>query len=178
MVMSNGAVSSSAPYDARQVANFILDNFCPDRFQISSMKLLKIIFFVYGWYYSTYEKKLFHNPIEAWEYGPVVRAVWSEFSESGKAPVKGRASFLNLASGLWQEAPSTLTAEDADFVLQTTREYIDHTAWQMSDMTHAEGSPWYEVWHSQALSANLGMRISDGAIREYFANRVNSTIPI
>lgn len=170
------SIQRSAPYDARQVANFLLDRAENAGVQLSVLKLLKLLYFSYGWYYVSTGRPLFHNPIEAWEHGPVVRAVWTEFGGRGDKVIETRATYLDLVSGERLIAPAVLDDGDATQIWHFAREYLDHTAWQLSELTHDPQSPWYRAYHSLDGTANLGMRISAGAIREYFTNSMSSPI--
>jgi uncharacterized phage-associated protein len=172
----NKGIRCEAPYDARQVANFVLDEFVRRDHSVTLLKLQKILFYSYGWYIAANKKKLFHNPIEAWKYGPVVRVVSAELSGGGDAPLSRRATFLDLKSGEKVVAPAALLAEDGEFVSAIVSEYLHIGAWALSEMTHEQASPWFSVWHSVGGSANLGMRISDDEIFAYFVNHVRLPI--
>jgi uncharacterized phage-associated protein len=169
-------IRNQPPYDARQVANLVLDTCGELEAEITNLKLLKILYFSYGWYLAAYQRKLFHNPIEAWEHGPVVRSVWQEFRAAGKASIKGRASYLELQTGLRRQAPTSLADTDAAFIRAETREHLAASAWELSSQTHEVGTAWHYVWHSSGTSANIGMRISDELISREFTARGGAAI--
>jgi uncharacterized phage-associated protein len=135
---------------------------------ISVMKLLKVLYFAYGWYLASRGCRLFHNPIQAWDHGPVVRCVWEEF-EGQRTAITTRAMVLDLASGCRTLATTDLDAIDIEFIRAISLEHLHEGAWALSERTHEADTPWSAVWHSSGQSANLGMRIADDMIREYFA---------
>lgn len=54
---------------------------------ITSMKLIKLVYFAYAWHLAFFDKKLFHERIEAWRYGPVVPSVYHEFKKFKNLPI-------------------------------------------------------------------------------------------
>lgn len=61
--------------------SLILANNILHRFEngITLMKLQRLLYIVYKEYLDKTGLKLFNEPFEAWEYGPVVRCVYDEF---------------------------------------------------------------------------------------------------
>ena len=65
-----------APLDASQVANHILRKFFEGNMEITPLKLQNIIYIVYGYYLIITKKRLFDEPILAWDLGPVVPSIY------------------------------------------------------------------------------------------------------
>ena len=67
-------------YTASHIANFFLLKAKHDKVSdITAMKLVKLVYIAYAWYYAICKKKLFDEKIEAWRYGPVVPSIYHEF---------------------------------------------------------------------------------------------------
>lgn len=49
--------------------------------------------------------------------------------------------------------------------------YRDWTPWQLSELTHEEGSPWYKTWRQKGMQIYFGVVIPDETIRNYYAER-------
>lgn len=169
-------MNSTPPPDARVIANAILDLSERRGQTVSVMKLLKLLYFAYGWFLVSTDRQLFHSPIEAWKHGPVIRSVWDEFRQERDA-ISKRATILNLATGEREIAKANLGLAELQLLEQVIDSYAGYSAWGLSDLTHEVGSPWHDVWHSNDQSANLGFRITDRAIREHFVKSVGRAIP-
>jgi uncharacterized phage-associated protein len=62
------------PVSAKDVAAYILKKIGP----MTTMKLQKLLYYCQAWSLVWDEKPLFHEEIEAWANGPVVREVFNE----------------------------------------------------------------------------------------------------
>ena len=58
---------STAPYDGREVANYLLDLADSKKLTLTQISLLKLIYFCHGWYLFYKERPLVKNEFEAWE---------------------------------------------------------------------------------------------------------------
>jgi uncharacterized phage-associated protein len=168
---------SSAAYDARAVANFILDRADEESMPLTQLALLKIIYFAHGWSLAVKNRPLVSQPIEAWEHGPVIKVVRDAFKSFGKKPITGRAERLILATGEFQVVPPNIETDDADFIAAVYRTYRDFDGLELSDLTHVSNSPWDRVWNPQSASGALGLRIKNEAIKSYFLT-LNSAAPV
>ena len=173
---SAGPVRSSLPYDARQIANFILDLAQARGDDVTNLRLQKLLYFSFGFCTVQQQEPLFHNPIEAWKYGPVVRVVWSEFKGAGKEPIKTRASYFDFANGRSALAHPRLDLETAELVSSVYDDLRHLAPWTLSDLTHERGTSWDEVWNAPQGSVHLDGRISADRIRREFELRLSSAI--
>src|SRR3569833_3739547 len=97
-------------YDAKAVANYILDIADERGVAVSPMKLLKLVYFSHGWHLAVTGKPLLNEQVEAWKFGPVVSELYHEFKAFGNSPINGRASDIDAAFNI--ETPSL--PDDAD----------------------------------------------------------------
>lgn len=158
----------SAPYDARAVANAILDLAATDNRPITILKLLKILYFAHGWYLVSRERALVRNSFEAWEFGPVLPTVYRAFEGIGDRPINSRALLFNTAQERWEAAQADFDDFDADFINWIYVSYCKYDAFELSGLTHAPDSPWTRVWEEGTRGIVPGMRINDDEIRLYF----------
>jgi len=161
-------VEATSPYDARTVANFILNLADASSMPLTQVKLYKIIYFAHGWYLSSWDKPLISQYFEAWEYGPVVRVLYSNFKLFKGGPIKSRAKKFNIYKNSIEEIEESISSLDAKFIGDVFSEYRNHTAWQLSDMTHVSGSPWDTVWNSSEGIGRVGLRLKNSEIRRHF----------
>lgn len=164
-------------YDARAVANFILDRADEDGVALTQLALLKIIYFAHGWYLAAKNKPLVAQPIEAWQYGPVIKVVRDAFRHFGKKPITTRAERLILTTGEYQIVAPNIRSEDAEFIANVYRTYRDFDGLELSDLTHVSNSPWDRVWNPRSASGGLGLRIKNDEIKSYFLT-LGSSAPV
>jgi uncharacterized phage-associated protein len=171
-IVDNGSADSISgpPYDARAIANFILDLGDRRGTRLTQMSLLKILYFAFGWYLVTHGKRLIQQDLEAWEYGPVVKVVRDEFKNFGKKVITGRARKLDIFSGQRVVVQPNLNLEDANFISAIFESYHVYNGWKLSEMTHEEGSPWDRLWNASGPIGRLGLRIKDEDIKSHFSS--------
>lgn len=151
-------------YSAKAVANYFLDK--DD--DISQMKLHKLLYFAQGWHLAVREGPLFKEPIEAWQYGPVVPSIWYEFKDFGSRPITSKAQRFDAK----RMVPFTPKIADADEATQRLldrvwEEYGHLSAVELSQMTHEAETPWSRT--RKENEGTLGPEIPRSQIQEYFA---------
>lgn len=78
---------------------------------------------------------LFDDRIEAWQYGPVVPAVYRAFRDFGRAPITAAPV----------ENPNATTDEMA-VIAYVSRTYGKMTPYDLVSMTHRDGGAWSRVY--------------------------------
>jgi uncharacterized phage-associated protein len=162
------------PYGAKAVANYFLELARKDGKDLDPMKIQKLVYFAHGWCLALKDAPLITERIEAWRYGPVVRELYGAFRDAGSGPITHAAfevQFRDLKMTF--HAPSIDDQEDDGQVdKQFARELMDEiwkvyggfSAIQLSNLTHAEGTPWAETWSPNRTNST----ISDDLIKKYF----------
>src|SRR5437763_12881154 len=85
-------------YDGRKIANLLLSEFDSTRFDVTNLKLNKVLFYVHAFHLVRRGRPLIKNHFEAWEHGPVVRVVYHEFKAFDNAPITKLARHLDYES--------------------------------------------------------------------------------
>jgi uncharacterized phage-associated protein len=160
-----------AAYDAREVANFVLDHGDALGLSVSNMAVNKIVFFSHAAFLSLQNKPLILQRFEAWEWGPVVQDLYHAFKKFDDAPIVDRATKLDRATARYVVCEYRFAANDLDLLREVVDFYIRIPAIKLSDMSHVEGGPWFRVWHHEGKS-NPGMLISNTSIREHYVGEV------
>lgn len=156
-------------YDVRDVANFILISAEERGVEITNLALQKLLYFVHGWFYATYDKPLIKNRFEAWQYGPVQRVLYDQFKHYRNRPLKGvRASYLNPGTGEQVVRCPEITESDQYLILSVLERYRHHTASQLVNEAHVEDGPWEYVWQQAEDAIYPGMKIPDELIAMHF----------
>jgi uncharacterized phage-associated protein len=155
-------------YDARALANLLLDLADDLGLRLTHMAIHKIIFYAHGWYLAETNEPLVRQAFEAWDYGPVLKPVYEALRPSGKKPVAIRATHFDPVSGNTRVVSANFASSDVSFVRNVLRAYGHLDALELSHLTHRSGSPWDQVWNAPGGKITLGMTISNDAIREDF----------
>ncbi|MCO6415163.1 DUF4065 domain-containing protein [Siccirubricoccus sp. KC 17139] len=155
-------------YDARAVANALLDLAGERGIPLTHMAVHKIIYYAHGWYSARHGKPLVRQEFEAWKDGPVLRLVWESLREAGSKPVTERATRFDPVRQVREVVKPNLDANDHRFLGDILSAYGHIHAFELSEMTHAPGGPWDAVWNAPNRKVTLGMRIPHDAIRKHF----------
>jgi len=151
-------------YDARVVANFMLDRADKRRVEVTNLALNKLVYFAHGIYFSAYSKRLIKNHFEAWQYGPVVQVVYDAFKSCGSDPIRARAKRFNPIENAFEEISEELAHQDALITGDVFDMFSSLSAGQLVSLSHETGSPWAMLWESDDLVVRPGMVISDAEI--------------
>ena len=155
---------SHPPYRAQTVANYYIKVANREERHLSPMKLLKLVYFAQGWHLAVNGTPLIIDPVEAWEYGPVIPSLYHALKRYGSGHI---SEYLDTG-----DDPITVPESD-----EPTRVLLDavwkayghYGAMQLSNITHMPGTPWYTV----VVERNKG-RVPHGEdidtdlIRDYF----------
>lgn len=158
----------TAMYDARAIANFFLSRAVDKSVSLTTMTLLKVMYFAHAWYLVKFDKPLVAQPFEAWEYGPVCRLVYQQLRGHGDKPIHTRLKLFNAVDGRFVDASCDLNIEEEVFLGNIFDYYSQYHAFRLSDLTHIDGSPWHIIWEKSKHSAVPGMIIPDKEIKKWF----------
>jgi uncharacterized phage-associated protein len=161
----NKAVSELG-YDARAVANYVLDRGDQLGIGISNMAVNKIIYFAHATFLTTLQKSLVVQQFEAWQYGPIIQDLYHAFKKFGDTPITERAKRLDRATAKYVLCEYSFAEEDFLCLANVVDFHIRIPALELSDLSHATGGAWYKVWHHEGKS-NPGMLISNELIHRY-----------
>jgi uncharacterized phage-associated protein len=75
---------------AHDASAFIVQWFAQDELSelVTNLKLQKLLYFSQSLFGALYERRLFAEPIEAWDMGPVVPNAYHEFKACGRHPIE------------------------------------------------------------------------------------------
>jgi uncharacterized phage-associated protein len=155
-------------YDARALANMLLDLADELGLRLTHMAIHKIIFYAHGWYLAETNAPLVRQAFEAWNYGPVLKPIYEAFKQYGNKSISARASHFDPVSGTTHIVRSEFALSDVSFVRNVLRAYGHLNALELSHLTHRSGGPWDKMWNAPGGKITLGMTISNDAIRQDF----------
>lgn len=154
----------------KSIANFMIDLAQSEGQALDPMKLQKLVYYAHGWYAGYSGQPLINEQVEAWPYGPVIPSLYYEFKRFGSGAICGKAT--EFVDGRPQEVPHPNDPNLRTFLQNIWKSYSRYTGVALSEMTHAQGSPW-----DLARRSSQGIRgadISFEMIRSHFAAAVAS----
>ncbi len=145
---------------AHDVADYFLHDAAEHGDRIRHMKLQKLCYYAQGFYVGLHGgRALFTEPIVAWQYGPVVRELWTKFRGYGSRPIP--------AGDTRHDALPVEIQEYLDLVVARLGAYND---WDLSHATHQE-DPWRDA---RKVRADGGSDvITNDALRRWFEPRAH-----
>jgi len=122
--------------DARIVANRFLELAREQGRSLTPMQVLKLVYIAHGWMLGLSGRPLIAQPVEAWQYGPVVRDVYNGVRSYGRSPV---------TAPIWAPQEELDYYED-DMVRQVFRIYGNMDGISLSNITHMPETPWAQTY--------------------------------
>lgn len=130
---------------------------------LTHLKLEKLLYFAQGVSLAKNNKVLFKEDIEAWIHGPVVKKVFNTFSQKGRLEI----TLEDAPRGIESVRKLELDGETRDVLNITYDNFAIYTAWQLRNMTHEKGTPWYQTYEP-----NKNKKIKNELIKEYFNKEI------
>jgi uncharacterized phage-associated protein len=159
------AASAVAP-DGRAVANYLLRLARSNDQKLTVMQLLKILFFAHALSLVVRNQPLFADRAQAWQYGPVFPRIYKAFSRWGRFPINDFA--VDKATG--EPYQAALPPEAVEIIHVALKKFGQLSAFELSDLTHAPGSPWDRVIREVGAYAE----IPNDMIRTHYASAAST----
>lgn len=148
-------------YKSLAVANYILNLAKKNNDTLTPMQLIKLTYIAHGWMLGKYGAALLLEPVQAWQYGPVVASVYRAVSKYRSSPVEhieGYSSFL----------PIDFTDEEKEIMEKVYEKYGKYDGIILSSATHQPESPWSQVPSRKFPAAT----IPNDLIENFYKNHV------
>lgn len=163
-------------YEARKICNLLLANFDSTEFDITNLRINKLLFFIHAESLSERHDGLIRNHFEAWQFGPVIRPVFDAFKIHGDRPISAPARYLDYATGTTIPVPhEDIRPEDVELIEREFLRYNQFTTGQLVQLSHEIGGPWDIVYRAWLSDGTKSQRISNELIRRYRAGMEVST---
>ncbi len=121
------------------VANAILDEAERQGISVTPMQLQKLVYFTNGWHMEIFDgKPIVTDSFEAWQFGPVMPAIYHDFKQYGSRRITGRATIPAGFAKLLQVQTTLISA--------IIKIYGGLSGPKMSHLTHKDGTPWFATW--------------------------------
>lgn len=163
-------------YKSSQIANYFINRGLAEGKGISPMKAIKLTYIAHGWHLAIYNQPLIREFVHAWKFGPVIDSLYHDLKKYGNQPIEKPIQSINLVGTKIQFITETIPAEDQrteDFLAKIWDVYGEYTGVQLSNMTHADGTPWQQTVepYSSKKYLPMGLPIPDEIIKEHFKQK-------
>ena len=142
------------PYTVLDIADWFLAKAKSEGKYLKPMKLQKLVYFSYGWYFAYFGQSLFPETIYAFKHGPVVQELFDRFRHLKGNPI---TEDVVQKTGIDTAIESLLD--------DVWKAYEPYTDIQLSEMTHIH-PPWIDAYRSEECFAIM----SPDSIRNHFKN--------
>lgn len=144
--------SSTDQVTAFDVAKYFLHKANTEGDLITNLKMQKLLYYAQAWYLVNYKTTLFKDKIKAWDLGPVVHVVYSQYKKFSGSPI--------VYNNTGKEADK-FTQKQIDYLNECYSVFIKFAAHQLVNMSHNE-PPWKEA------RENGQCEISTESMRKYY----------
>lgn len=163
-------------YEARKVCNYLLAHYDAQRFDLTNLRLNKLLFFIHALSLTTKEEGLIRNHFEAWQFGPVIRPVFETFKKHGDRWISEPAKYVDYATGILQPIPfDDIAPSDTQTIAEVFVEYSRFSTGHLVALSHEKGGPWDLVYRAHLADGTASPRIPNDLIRRHFLGDVRSS---
>jgi uncharacterized phage-associated protein len=163
----------AAPATVAEVANEFLALAAADGAVVDQMKLQKLVFYAHAWHLAYNKAPLFENDIEAWPWGPVVRDIYMQTKDYGRAPVTEKLYGLDTSNGAFNiTTPDGAPAALKPFLKSVWDTLKKFNGVQLSNSTHAPGEPWTII--AEKLGTSSKPLIPNELIQQVFEKKIKT----
>jgi uncharacterized phage-associated protein len=156
------------PFDARSVANLILDLAEKNNKTVSNLVLQKLVYFAHGTFLSRTGTPLVLGEFEAWTHGPVHPHIYNAFKQHGSAAIRERAEAVNPVTLERRAVPKVDHAEAVEIIERVYADLKYRSASALVDVSHAKNAPWSVIVERAKKQESISLRIPNDIIRERF----------
>ena len=158
-------------YRACHIANYFINK----PIYTDNIRVNKLVYITYGFYYAYFDKRLFSDIIEAWRFGPVIPSIYHGLKKHGYSQINTPYSDKNTGLNKDKEKnenPPEVEEKDEKIngVLEAVVEiYGDMSAIALIDRTHKKGTPWEQTYKESIFH----LEIEDSLIIDYYKKLLN-----
>lgn len=166
--LSRIEVNDNAQFDARSIANLLLDLATEQGLPVTNLALQKLLYFTHGLHLSIARCALVDGYFEAWTYGPVHPHIYQIFKVASNAPISWRATRTDYATGRVLPVESVTDPSVVGLARRVVATLGKLSAGRLVALSHVPGGPWHTVANEARTKPGRGLRIPDMLISDRF----------
>lgn len=142
------------------------------RSPVTMLHLIKWTFLAHGWGYPVLGRRLIHDPVEAWQYGPVFPELYSLLKPFGKEPVEFVPHCFEEQKHIKGMGNTkirfVLEEKEKELIGDIYDAYHHLSGGALINLTHREGSPWDQ--YKSKVNDRRNREIRQKIIQRYYEN--------
>lgn len=150
------------------VANYFLKQAWGENKDLTPIQAIKLVYIAHGWNLGYFDNPLISGRIEAWKYGPVIPSLYREFKIHGNQPIP------DLVEDYSGPVTSNFSGQDEKLLSAIWENYGEMQGFQLSSLTHNEGTPWFKVWREKGGSQRQSAPIDSETIKQYYQRLIEN----
>lgn len=133
-----------------QDAYYLISKFNNDGKDVTNLQIQKLMYFFESYYMNIYDDvdKLYDCNFCAWAFGPVAIPLYKEFRKFGNDKIELTEENKKEGENISKDKKELL-----DIIYNAFKET---PAIKLVELTHMQGSPWYEVWERNGRKVGYG----------------------
>ena len=137
-------------YPAEAVANWFIKKGLDEGKPVDHLRLQKLVYIAHGWCLAELEKPLINEPVQAWQYGPVIKSLYHALKFKGSSEITDPITLPEDDDfGIVRQVARIVPNDDEDIqkLLEKVWErYKTSSGADLIEATHKEGTPWDRVY--------------------------------
>ena len=150
---------------AMDVADHFIER---SRFTKTHMQIQKMVYIAHGYMLGAYHVPLISDPVEAWEYGPVIPNLRREFKRYGHDPIYRATSPPDVA----------FTPQEMDVLDYVWDKHNNHCGFYLSRLTHGDQENGPTPWKTARVLHGDHDRapITDDVTEDYYSRMYTALV--
>jgi len=144
------------------VANRFIELAKRDGIPLTNMQLQKLVYIAHGWSLALLGRGLIYDPVEAWQWGPVIPSLYHNLSKYGAGVVD---STIPLDG-------QKLQPEEETLIESVWESYKQMSGFKLSTITHQDNTPWSRTVKTFGLRSIIPERYITEHYRHLYDERI------
>jgi len=133
---------------------------------VTPMQLIKMVYIAHGYMLGARGRPLIDEPIEAWQYGPVVPSLYRSLKQF-------RSNAVSVVPGA---SPCEFDEDEQKVLDVVAKRYARYSAVALSAATHRPGSPWSITWEAAGKNATISNDLIEGFYKRLLQSASHSAL--
>ena len=146
---------------------------------LTLMHIMKLSYFSHGFKLGMVgaNHPLANEFVQAWKFGPVFPNLYHKFKYEPPGIIKRPARYFDEKTNSLQVVQANFNSDEVEIMKTVYQIYGDLDAWQLSALTHQEGTPWHKAWHeNHGDKGFFGITIPNEEIAKHFKQKIEQCI--
>jgi uncharacterized phage-associated protein len=151
---------------ALTVANYFLELAWQESKQLTNMQLQKLVYFAHGAKLAVIGEPLIKEDVNAWKMGPVIPELYAKLKRYGSG---------SILDPIHVSEPIPSNVVDKQCIEFVWSNFKDYTGIQLSSISHADGTPWKQVWSPNGFFIEIPNNLTQEYYKKILVPQSNKT---